>query len=83
MLETLMIHKKKGNGTERLSWYKMLPEMGPPHTTIWEYPFQDRSWKLEFEELLNAIEKKREPMGNLHDAKAALKIIHSVYGGPI
>ena len=25
-------------GVEKLSWYKNLPEMGPPETTIWEYP---------------------------------------------
>ena len=27
-----------GYGTERLTHYKMLPEMGPPETTSWEYP---------------------------------------------
>ena len=25
-------------GVERLAFYRMLPEMGPPETTIWEYP---------------------------------------------
>ena len=25
-------------GIERLTFYKMRPEMGPPETTIWEYP---------------------------------------------
>ena len=25
-------------GVERLTFYRMLPEMGPPETTIWEYP---------------------------------------------
>ena len=30
-------------GLERLSYYKMLPEMGPPETSIWEYPFSDKS----------------------------------------
>jgi predicted dehydrogenase len=69
-------------GTERLTWYKMLPELGPPETMIWEYPFTDRSFSLEFEELLNAIEEKREPLGNLYDARAALEIIRKVYGGP-
>lgn len=34
-------------GVERLSWYKMLPEMGPPETTIWEYPMADNSWDIE------------------------------------
>ena len=29
-------------GVERLAFYRMLPEMGPPETTIWEYPRGDR-----------------------------------------
>lgn len=29
-------------GIESLKYYKMLPEMGPPETTIWEYPGEDR-----------------------------------------
>ena len=31
-------------GVERIAFYKMLPEMGPPETTIWEYPMVDDSW---------------------------------------
>ena len=34
-------------GPERLSYYRMLPEMGPPETTIWEYPMGDDSWRVE------------------------------------
>src|SRR5262249_2540062 len=28
-------------GVERLAYYRMLPQMGPPATTIWEYPGED------------------------------------------
>ena len=31
-------------GIERITWYKMLPEMGPPETHCWEYPMADNSW---------------------------------------
>jgi predicted dehydrogenase len=68
-------------GTERLSWYKMLSEMGPPETTIWEYPFPDDSFRREWEDFLLAIEQKRVPSGNLYDARAALKIVEQVYRG--
>jgi len=67
-------------GVEKLSFYKMLPRMGPPETTVWEYPFPDNSWQLEFEELIRAIGEERRPEGNLKDAKAALEIIDKVYG---
>ena len=37
-------------GTERLTFYRMLPQMGPPETTSWEFPFRDRSLDDEFDE---------------------------------
>lgn len=66
-------------GTEKLTFYRMLPEMGPPETTTWEYPFPDRSWELEFVEVEAAIRDCREPIGNIHDALANLEIIEQVY----
>lgn len=66
-------------GTERLTYYKMLPQMGPPETTIWEYPMQDRSWLIEFEEFLEDIKLGRTPSANHNDALAALKIVEKIY----
>jgi len=66
-------------GVERLSFYKMLPEMGPPETTIWEYPFPDYSWKLEFEYFVDCINKGMQPEGNLYDAEKAIDIVYKIY----
>ena len=66
-------------GVEKLSFYKMLPEMGPPDTTIWEYPRGDNSWALEFAEFLEDIRLKRTPSANLADARAALQIVAEIY----
>ncbi len=66
-------------GVEKLSFYKMLPEMGPPDTTIWEYPRGDNSWKLEFEEFLEDIRLGRTPSANLNDAREALFIVEEIY----
>lgn len=66
-------------GTERLIFYKMLPEMGPPETTIWEYPMADNSWQIEFKEFLSDIELKRKSNPGLYDAFQALKIVHNIY----
>lgn len=68
-------------GIERLCHYRMLPGMGPPETTIWEYPFPDSSWDLEFRDFAEAIAEKRRPNGDIYDAKANLEIIGAVYGG--
>lgn len=66
-------------GVEKLTYYKMLPKMGPPETAHWEYPLPDRSWDLEFQEFEKAINEKRQPMGNLEDALAALEVIDHLY----
>jgi predicted dehydrogenase len=66
-------------GTERLTFYKMLPAMGPPETTSWEYPMADNSWEVEFEEFLEDIRLKRQPSAGLRDAIEALTIIEKIY----
>ena len=66
-------------GVERLSWYKMLPEMGPPETTIWEYPMVDNSWDVEMAEFLEDIRLGRQPASGLKDAVAVLDIVDKIY----
>lgn len=68
-------------GVESLTYHKMLPEMGPPETTKWEYPFPDRSWHLEYQDFKRAIAENRNPVGNINDAVAMHKIIFQVYAG--
>ena len=66
-------------GVEKLSFYKMLPEMGPPDTTIWEYPRGDKSWSLEISEFLDDLRLGRTPSANLNDAREALLIVEKIY----
>jgi predicted dehydrogenase len=66
-------------GVERLSFYRMLPQMGPPETTIWEFPGEDRSWSDEFAHFAACVETARPPKGTLDDALAALRVVGQVY----
>ena len=66
-------------GVERLAYYKMLPEMGPPESTIWEYPQADNSWEVEMAEFLDDIRLGREPSPGLTEAMAALDIVKKIY----
>ena len=66
-------------GLERLSYYRMLPQMGPPETTIWEYPGDDLSWRDEFAHFSACLEERREPGGTLDDALAALEVVAVIY----
>jgi predicted dehydrogenase len=66
-------------GLERLSYYRMLPQMGPPETTIWEYPMPDDSWSVEFSEFLEDIHLRKTPAATLGDAEAALRVVEQIY----
>ena len=66
-------------GIERLTYYRMLPILGPPETTIWEYPFADTSWDAEFAEFASAIEQRRPVIGGIDDAIAVLRIVDQLY----
>jgi hypothetical protein len=59
----------------------MLPEMGPPETTAWEYPMGDDSWAVEIAEFFDDIRLDRVPAAGLDDAFAALEIVEIVYRG--
>jgi predicted dehydrogenase len=66
-------------GTERLAFYRMLPGMGPPETTIWEYPAADDSWERETAEFLEDIRLGRQPSPGIAEAEAALDIVETIY----
>jgi predicted dehydrogenase len=66
-------------GVERLAHYRMSEAMGPPETTIWEYPMADDSWQAEFACFLDDIRLAREPRPGIADAQAALRIVETLY----
>ena len=88
-LFSMEIYGKKGKldisglggsyGVEKLIFYRMLPEMGPPETQAWEYPMTDNSWESEMKDFYEDIIGNRSPSAGLGDAFEALKIIQHVY----
>jgi predicted dehydrogenase len=65
-------------GIERLTYYQMTPEMGPPETTIYEYPMADDSWRCEWQAFAEDIQQLRAPQPGLDDAQAALRIVEQI-----
>ena len=65
-------------GLERLTYYQMLPQMGPPDTTIHEFPRGDESWKLEMIEFFEDIRLHRTPVPGLKEAIAALQVVEAL-----
>lgn len=66
-------------GIERLTHYQMLPAMGPPETTIFEYPRGDDSWRIEMREFFEDIRLQRTPVPGLKEARAALVVVERIY----
>jgi predicted dehydrogenase len=66
-------------GVERLTFHHMGPELGPPQTTVREFPGEDGSWRDELEDLVARIALGRPPESGLEDARAALSIAGTLY----
>jgi predicted dehydrogenase len=66
-------------GVEKLTYYKMLPQMGPPETSVWEFPGEDDSWKIEMQTFFEDIRLRRTPKPGLEEAKAVLRVVEQIY----
>jgi len=69
-------------GPERLTWYRMLPEMGPPEVTVYEYAAEDGSWAAELAAFTAALQRDPASAGNLADAAAVFLVAERLYGEP-
>lgn len=78
----IMIDGLQGSyGAQRLTYYQMKPEMGPPDAHITEYPKEDVSWKRENAEWHESIVHKKEYMCTPSDALAIMKTVQQIYRG--
>jgi predicted dehydrogenase len=66
-------------GVERLTLHAMSPAMGPPDTSVWEYPHPDTSWELELRDFARAVETGCRPCGDISDALANATLIDAIY----
>jgi predicted dehydrogenase len=66
-------------GTERLTHYQMLPQMGPPESKTWEFPGSDESWALETTAFVDDIRMNRTPSPGLHEGITTLEIVEAIY----
>ncbi len=66
-------------GPEKCTYYKMLPQMGPPETTVWDYPAGDNSWSLELAAFAEDIRTGRAPSPGLREGIRTLEIVEHIY----
>lgn len=66
-------------GVETLTYYKMLPEMGPPEIEEWVFEQEDKSWQIEINEFYDEIINNKNPSVGLIDAMETLKIVEKIY----
>jgi predicted dehydrogenase len=66
-------------GREALTYYRMLPEMGPPEIREFGFPEEDLSWELDMKNLIDHIEKKTPLLGDLNSAIYGLTQVREAY----
>ncbi|MFI5335142.1 MAG: Gfo/Idh/MocA family protein [Opitutales bacterium] len=66
-------------GPERCTFYRMLPQMGPPETTVWEYPAGDGSWAAELAAFETDIRSGHAPSPGLSEAIRTLEVVELIY----
>jgi predicted dehydrogenase len=66
-------------GAEKLTLYEMLPEMGPPKTTTFEFPATDDSWARELRTFSEDIRLGRACSPGLHEGIRTLEIVEDIY----
>jgi predicted dehydrogenase len=66
-------------GKETLTYYKMLPEMGPPKIETFDFPEEDRSWELDMKNLVDHIQNGTPLWGDLKSAHYALTQVRAAY----
>jgi predicted dehydrogenase len=66
-------------GPERLTHYRMLPQMGPPETTSWDFPSGDDSWAAETAAFADDIRQSRAPSPGLREGIRTLEIVETIY----
>jgi predicted dehydrogenase len=66
-------------GPQRLTMYRMKPELGPPDVEIEEFADEDTSWRSEWENFAQAIAGSGELSGSLQDARYAWSRIEDAY----
>lgn len=68
-------------GPERLTVFRMPPEMGPPLIETTEWPPGDASWRLQLDDMARAIQGEPSTGATGRDALAVLRVVESVYAG--
>lgn len=68
-------------GPQKLTIYRMRPELGPPETEVFEYPDDDISWETEWSHFTDAIrsDSGAELLGNLDSAAYAWSCVEEAY----
>ena len=66
-------------GREKLTIFKMKPQMGPPDVEQYLFPKEDNSWKLENAEFFRRIKEKDYSDQAINNAKYVLDVVDKIY----
>jgi predicted dehydrogenase len=67
-------------GQQKLTVYRMKPEMGPPDVEEFSYPLGDASWGNEWEAVRESVLRRRPVGGDLESALYCHRVADAAYG---
>lgn len=66
-------------GPETLTYYRMLPQMGPPEIENFSFDTSDKSWELDLHNLISSIEQGSPLWGDLNSAEFSITRVLQAY----
>lgn len=66
-------------GVERATVGRRRPEGGAPEEQVYEYPGEDRSWELEWEDMLNGVTGGQPMLGSGEEALLTMEWVYRLY----
>ena len=66
-------------GTETLTHHVRQAQGGPPHTMMWEFPEDDPSWALEWDDFLGGVLEGRLMWGTAEEGVAVMRTLDALY----
>jgi predicted dehydrogenase len=66
-------------GPQNLVWGQRQSNHSRPQEQVFDFSSGNDSWELEWQDFLNAVATRREPMGNVTDGLRAMELVEAAY----
>jgi hypothetical protein len=66
-------------GPQRLTLYRMKPELGPPDVETFDYPAEETSWQSEWAHFADSLRRGGALLGDLESLRYCWEVVEAAY----